>query len=255
MKLTKDEVALLDKDPKGLLVRAYKLHYPEMSTREVAKRVGLSKTQVHRILAGDGTPDGTPNGTADGTAKPAPAKGKLAKRGTADGTADGTPNGTADGTAKPAPAKGKLAKRGTADGTPDGTPNGTADGTKRTTLTALLKPIFESFFKSRTNMDFVWSPKEMKSLKDFGEKLRASIKAKDNPHDDEHIASALPIFLSKIDDPWVLSHLSPSILNSKYNELISHISRQRTLTRAEERQQAGNALEVLRAGAMSVRQR
>ena len=220
MKLTKDEVALLDKDPKGLLVRAYRQHFPEMSTREVAKRVGLSKTQVHRILAGDGTPDGTPNGTVDGTAKPAPPKGKLAKR-----------------------------------GTPDGTPNGTADGTARPTLTALLKPIFESFFKSRTNMDFVWSAKEMKSLKDFGEKLRASIKAKDNPHDDEHIASALPIFLSKIDDPWVLSHLSPSILNSKYNELISHISRQRTLTRAEERQQAGNALEVLRAGAMSVRQR
>ena len=220
MKLTKDEVALLDKDPKGLLVRAYKLHYPEMSTREVAKRVGLSKTQVHRILAGDGTPDGTPNGTADGTVKPAPPKGKLAKR-----------------------------------GTPDGTPNGTANGTARPTLTALLKPIFESFFKSRTNMDFVWCAKEMKSLKDFGEKLRASIKAKDNPHDDEHIASALPIFLSKIDDPWVLSHLSPSILNSKYNELISHIYRQRTLTRAEERQQADNALEVLRAGAMSVRQR
>lgn len=220
MKLTKDEVALLDKDPKGLLVRAYKLHYPEMSTREVAKRVGLSKTQVHRILAGDGTPDGTADGTADGTLKPAPPKGKLAKR-----------------------------------GTPDGTPNGTADGTAHPTLTALLKPIFESFFKSKTNMDFVWSAKEMKSLKDFGEKLRASIKAKDNPHDDEHIASALPIFLSKIDDPWVLSHLSPSILNSKYNELISHISRQRTLTRAEERQQAGNALEVLRAGAMSVRQR
>ena len=220
MKLTKDEVALLDKDPKGLLVRAYKLHYPEMSTREVAKRVGLSKTQVHRIFAQDGTPDGTPNGTPDGTAKPAPQKGKLAKR-----------------------------------GTPDGTPNGTADGTARPTLTELLKPIFESFFKSRTNMDFVWSAKEMKSLKDFGEKLRASIKAKDNPHDDEHIASALPIFLSKIDDPWVLSHLSPSILNSKYNELISHISRQRTLTRAEERQQAGNALEALRAGAMSVRQR
>ena len=216
MKLTKDEVALLDKDPKGLLVRAYKLHYPEMSTRDVAKRVGLSKTQVHRILAGDGTP----NGTADGTAKPAPQKGKLAKR-----------------------------------GTPDGTPNGTADGTARPTLTALLKPIFESFFKSKTNMDFVWCAKEMKSLKDFGEKLRASIKAKDNPHDDEHIASALPIFLSKIDDPWVLSHLSPSILNSKYNELISHISRQRTLTRAYERQQADNALEALRAGAMSVRQR
>lgn len=216
MKLTKDEVALLDKDPKGLLVRAYKLHYPEMSTREVAKRVGLSHTKVHQIF--------TAEFTAGFTAKPAPPKGKQDTPFTAEFTAEFTAGGT--------------------------------KGTKKEpTLTTLLKPIFEGFFKSRTNMDFVWSAKEMKSLKDFGEKLRASIKAKDNPHDDEHIASALPIFLSKIDDPWVLSHLSPSILNSKYNELISHISRQRTLTRAEERQQAGNALEVLRAGALSVRQR
>lgn len=216
MKLTKDEVALLDKDPKGLLVRAYKLHYPEMSTREVAKRVGLSHTKVHQIF--------TAEFTAGFTAKPAPPKGKQCIPFTAEFTAEFTADDT--------------------------------KGTKKEpTLTALLKPIFESFFKSKTNMDFVWCAKEMKSLKDFGEKLRASIKAKDNPHDDEHIASALPIFLSKIDDPWVLSHLSPSILNSKYNELISHISRQRTLTRAEERQQADNALEVLRAGAMSVRQR
>lgn len=216
MKLTKDEVALLDKDPKGLLVRAYKLHYPDMSTREVAKRVGLSHTKVHQIF--------TAEFTAGFTAKSAPPKGKQ-----------GIPF------------------------TPEFTPEFTAGDTKGTkkepTLTTLLKPIFESFFKSRTNMDFVWSAKEMKSLKEFGEKLRASIKAKGNPHEDEHIESALPIFLSKIDDPWVLSHLSPSILNSKYNELISHISRQRTLTRAEERQQAGNALEVLRAGALSVRQR
>ena len=187
-----------------------------MSTREVAKRVGLSHTKVHQIF---------------------------------------TAEFTAGFTAKPAPPKGKQGAPFTAEFTAEFTASGTKDTKKEPTLTALLKPIFESFFKSRTNMDFVWSAKEMKSLKDFGEKLRASIKAKDNPHDDEHIASALPIFLSKIDDPWVLSHLSPSILNSKYNELISHISRQRTLTRAEERQQAGNALEALRAGAMSVRQR
>lgn len=216
MKLTKDEVALLDKDPKGLLVRAYRLYYPEMSTREVAKRVGLSHTKVHQIF---------------------------------------TAEFTAGFTAKFAPPKGKQGIPFTPEFTPEFTAGDTKVAKKEPTLTALLKPIFESFFKSRTNMDFVWSAKDMKSLKYLGEKLRASIKAKDNPHDDEHIASALPIFLSKIDDPWVLSHLSPSILNSKYNELISHISRQRTLTRAEERQQAGNALEVLRAGAMSVRQR
>ena len=78
MKLTKDEVALLDKDPKGLLVRAYKLHYPEMSAREVAKRVGLSHTKVHQIF------------TAEFTAKSAPPKGKQGVPFTAEFTAGGT---------------------------------------------------------------------------------------------------------------------------------------------------------------------
>ena len=220
MKLTKEDIALLDKDPKGFLVRAYRQHFPEMSIREVAKRVGLSKTQVHRFFEVDGTPDGTLNGTPDGTAKPLRAKGKPAKR-----------------------------------GTPDGTLNGTPDGTKTPTLTSLLKPLFEASFMERSGgMAFVWSAKEMAGLKGLGKQIAFSLKSKGRPDDDNSVANAFPTFLDSIHDPWILGHFSPSIINSKYNEIIaSYNQRKRTPSPADAKQRATDALEVLRAGALSVR--
>lgn len=220
MKLTKEDIALLDKDPKGFLVRAYRQHFPEMSIREVAKRVGLSKTQVHRFFEVDGTPDGTPDGTLDGTAKPLRTKGKPTKR-----------------------------------GTPDGTLNGTPDGTKKPTLTSRLKPIFEASFMERSGgMAFVWSAKEMARLKELGKQIAFSLKSKDRPHDDDSVVNALPAFLSSIRDPWVLEHFSPSIISSKYNDILtSYTQRKRTPSPADAKQRATDALEVLRAGALSVR--
>ena len=221
MKLTKEDIALLDKDPKGFLVRAYKSAYPDMSVREVAKKVGLSKTQVHRFFEVDGTPDGTPDGTLDGTAKPLRTKGKPTKR-----------------------------------GTPDGTLNGTPDGTKKPTLTSRLKPIFEASFMERSGgMAFVWSAKEMARLKELGKQIAFSLKSKDRPHDDDSVVNALPAFLSSIRDPWVLEHFSPSIISSKYNDILtSYTQRKRTPSPADAKQRATDALEVLRAGALSVRQ-
>lgn len=212
MKLTKEDIALLDKDPKGFLVRAYRQHFPEMSIREVAKRVGLSKTQVHRFFEVDGTPDGTP----DGTAKPLRAKGKPTKR---------------------------------------GTPDGTLDGTKTPTLTSLLKPLFEASFMERSGgMAFVWSAKEMAGLKGLGKQIAFSLKSKGRPDDDNSVANAFPTFLDSIHDPWILGHFSPSIINSKYNEIIaSYNQRKRTPSPADAKQRATDALEVLRAGALSVR--
>ena len=212
MKLTKEDIALLDKDPKGFLVRAYRQHFPEMSIREVAKRVGLSKTQVHRFFEVDGTPDGTP----DGTAKPLRAKGKPTKR---------------------------------------GTPDGTLDGTKTPTLTSLLKPLFEASFMERSGgMAFVWSVKEMAGLKGLGKQIAFSLKSKGRPDDDNSVANAFPAFLDSIHDPWILGHFSPSIINSKYNEIIaSYNQRKRTPSPTDAKQRATDALEVLRAGALSVR--
>lgn len=194
MKLTKEDIALLDKDPKGFLVRAYRQHFPEMSIREVAKRVGLSKTQVHRFFEVDGTPNGTPDGTLDGTKIP--------------------------------------------------------------TLTSRLKPIFEASFMERSGgMPFAWSAKEMAGLKGLGKQIAFSLKSKGRPDDDNSVANAFPTFLDSIHDPWILGHFSPSIINSKYNEIIaSYNQRQRTPSPTDAKQRATDALEALRAGALSVRQ-
>lgn len=205
MKLTKEDIALLDKDPKGFLVRAYKSAYPDMSVREVAKKVGVSHMTAQRVV--------TANVTANVTAKPLQIKGKPAERVTANVTAN-------------------------------------------VTLTSLLKPLFEASFMERSGgMAFVWSAKEMAGLKGLGRQIAFSLKSKGRPDDDNSVANAFPAFLDSIHDPWILGHFSPSIINSKYNEIIaSYNQRQRTPSQTDAKQRATDALEALRAGALSVRQ-
>ena len=205
MKLTKEDIALLDKDPKGFLVRAYKSAYPDMSVREVAKKVGVSHMTAQRVV--------TANVTANVTAKPLQIKGKPAGRVTANVTAN-------------------------------------------VTLTSLLKPLFEASFMERSGgMPFAWSAKEMAGLKGLGKQIAFSLKSKGRPDDDNSVANAFPTFLDSIHDPWILGHFSPSIINSKYNEIIaSYNQRQRTPSPTDAKQRATDALEALRAGALSVRQ-
>lgn len=205
MKLTKEDIALLDKDPKGFLVRAYKSAYPDMSVREVAKKVGVSHMTAQRVV--------TANVTANVTAKPLQIKGKPAGRVTANVTAN-------------------------------------------VTLTSLLKPLFEASFMERSGgMPFAWSVKEMAGLKGLGRQIAFSLKSKGRPDDDNSVANAFPAFLDSIHDPWILGHFSPSIINSKYNEIIaSYNQRQRTPSPTDAKQRATDALEALRAGALSVRQ-
>lgn len=205
MKLTKEDIALLDKDPKGFLVRAYKSAYPDMSVREVAKKVGVSHMTAQRVV--------TANVTANVTAKPLQIKGKPAERVTANVTAN-------------------------------------------VTLTSLLKPLFEASFMERSGgMAFVWSAKEMSGLKGLGKQIAFSLKSKGRPDDDNSVVNAFPTFLDSIHDPWILGHFSPSIINSKYNEIIaSYNQRQRTPSPTDAKQRATDALEALRAGALSVRQ-
>ena len=189
MKLSREDIALLDTDVKAFVVRALRTAHPEMSTREIGERAGISHTQVRRLVGGN-VPANVP---AD-----VPAK------------TDKSP-----------------------------------------TLTSLLKPHFDSFFFGRTKMAFVWSAREMRSLKELGGKLRSAMKAKGNPDSDEDIAEAFPMFLSIIRDQWILEHLSPSTLNSKYNEIIAtHKSSQPN--RAEEKRRRADAFDEMRAGADAI---
>ena len=180
---------LLESDPQAFLIKAYLSAFPNASIRHISEALSIPKTKVHRCLRG------TANGTANGTAKLAPAKGKLAERGTPFGTA----NGTASVTNSPAQDPEK----------------------KEASPTSRMREIFNEFYMQVTGESFYWSAKEMKSLKDISTKIEFSLKNKGRGSGTEDILSAFPGLLHCISDPWLIQHLSPSIISSKYNEIIS----------------------------------
>ena len=180
---------LLESDPQAFLIKAYLSAFPNASIRHISEALSIPKTKVHRCLRG------TANGTANGTAKLAPAKGKLAERGTPFGTA----NGTASVTNSPAQDPEK----------------------KEASPTSRMREIFNEFYMQVTGESFYWSAKEMKALKDISAKIEFSLKNKGRGYGKEDILSAFPGLLHCISDPWLIQHLSPSIISSKYNEIIS----------------------------------
>lgn len=205
MKLSKEDIALLDADPKAFLVAAFFTAHPDASRREAARRLGIPESSFRRRHCGaqSGAVNGAQNGAVNGARK-SPKKELV--------TADcGAQSGAANGAVNPP------------------------------TLTARLKPTFDDFFRSVTDQDFYWSPKEMKALQSLGAQLRHSIHAKGNPDTDADVALAFPAFLQLISDPWILSHLSPSTLSSKYNEILASF-RAKPLSRQD--QQSRNAADL-----------
>ena len=180
---------LLESDPQTFLIKAYLSAFPNASIRHISEALSIPKTKVHRCLRG------TANGTANGTAKPAPAKGKLAERGTPFGTANGTANGVI--------------------------PTAQDPEKKEASPTSRMREIFNEFYMQVTGEGFYWSAKEMKALKDISAKIEFSLRNKGRGSGTEDILSAFPGLLHCISDPWLIQHLSPSIISSKYNEIIS----------------------------------
>lgn len=180
---------LLESDPQAFLIKAYLSAFPNASIRHISEALSIPKTKVHRCLRG------TANGTANGTAKLAPAKGKLAERGTPFGTANGTVNGVI--------------------------PTAQDPEKKEASPTSRMRETFNEFYTQVTGESFYWSAKEMKALKDISAKIEFSLRNKGRGSGTEDILSAFPGLLHCISDPWLIQHLSPSIISSKYNEIIS----------------------------------
>ena len=219
MKLSKEDIALLDADPKAFLVAAYFSAHPESTTRAAAAKLGLSETSVRRKA-------GAKSGARNGAAKTACAKGSLV-----------------------------------VGGAKSGARNGAENGAKITSLTSLLKPIFEALYRKHTRgsdnpdgFEFMWSAKEMKALKELGRKIALTLEAKGSPSGDNDVEKAFPLFLGCITDPWILGHFSPSIINSKYNDIISSYSQRKRGIRGASEKRAANAdaLAEMRAAADSV---
>ena len=190
MKLSKEEAMLLESDPQAFLVRAYLSVFPNASIRKMEEVLKINRGKIYRVTA-----NVTANVTADVTAKPLPPKGKLAERVTANVTANVTENVT-DLTVKE-PKK------------------------KEAGPTSKMRETFNEFYTQVTGESFYWSAKEMKALKDIYTKIEFSLKSKGRGCGTEDILSAFPGLLQCISDPWLIQHLSPSIISSKYNEIIS----------------------------------
>ena len=173
---------LLESDPQAFLIKAYLSAFPNASIRKMEDVLKINRGKIYRV---------TVNVTANVTAKPAPAKGKLAECVTASVTASVTSSPAQD------PEKNEASP------------------------TSRMREIFNEFYTQVTGESFYWSAKEMKALKDIYTKIEFSLKSKGRGYGTEDILLAFPRLLHCISDPWLIQHLSPSIISSKYNEIIS----------------------------------
>nr|DAT23087.1 MAG TPA: hypothetical protein [Caudoviricetes sp.] len=173
---------LLESDPQAFLIKAYLSAFPNASIRKMEDVLKINRGKIYRVTA---------NVTANVTAKTAPAKVKLEERVTANVTASVTNSPTQESEKKEASS------------------------------TSRMRETFNEFYMQVTGESFYWSAKDMNALKDIYAKIEFSLKSKDRGYGTEDILAAFPGLLQCISDPWLIQHLSPSIISSKYNEIIS----------------------------------
>ena len=212
---------LLESDPQAFLIKAYLSAFPNASIRKMEDVLKINRGKIYRVTA---------SVTANVTAKPAPAKGKLAERVTASVTANVTASVTANVT-----ENGVI-------------PTAQKSEKKEASPTSRMREIFNEFYMQVTGESFYWSAKEMKALKDISAKIEFSLKNKGRGYGTEDILSAFPGLLHCISDPWLIQHLSPSIISSKYNEIISSYRTRRIAPRTatEEKQERLSQLAQMR---------
>lgn len=94
---------------------------------------------------------------------------------------------------------------------------------KEVTITTKLKQVFDDGYYKIYGEKFYWAPKEIKAITLIVEKLKFKMKTKNVEINDEQIISSFTVFLNNITDKWILQNFSPSIINSKFNEIITQI--------------------------------
>lgn len=207
MKLTQEDMTLLRENPTAFLVKAYLCSDNTPSTRECAELLGLSHSTCFRLMKRFGFGKHETKGETAGETKKT-TKTKTSKA--AAETPNETPNETPRHPAKPAP------------------------------LTH-YKEVFNQYYRQLSNgIDFYWSAKEVKALDMLTKKIAAGMKEKGLNTTEETLSHSLRLLLSIISDPWILDNFTPSIINSKYNAIITtyHRNKGRASQRGASKQQA-----------------
>ena len=96
----------------------------------------------------------------------------------------------------------------------------TTVGDGKPSLHSELKNIFMDFYLKRSRESYYWEAKDAAALKKLIGKIRFKLKEKDMPEENKNFAASLRHILNLLDD-WTLNHLSMTIINSKFNEIIN----------------------------------
>jgi hypothetical protein len=88
---------------------------------------------------------------------------------------------------------------------------------ENTSLHAKMRELFQVYYLDKKGIEYYWQAKDGAALK------RIITKLKKATGDKEKIPEAWKIILQYNSDKWIIDHLSVSILDSKYNEIVAKI--------------------------------
>ena len=92
---------------------------------------------------------------------------------------------------------------------------------------APLKETFMNFYSLMFQSEYYWEAKDSVAIKAISKKLQKAAKDKGLEDTPENIATNFGILLNNITDKWIIDRLSPTLINSKYNEIISNIKQKK----------------------------
>lgn len=96
-----------------------------------------------------------------------------------------------------------------------------SESTVAKSLNATAREIFEARYLEVTEKEYYWEAKDAGAMTRLLKKIRYSREQRKMPTDDMAMANALAMFLTGIDDAWVLQHFTTTTIDSKYNDIRS----------------------------------
>lgn len=79
--------------------------------------------------------------------------------------------------------------------------------------------IWLTFYAFHTREKYLFDGKQMMHLKQLCKKVKLKCEEKGIETTDHNVLESLKIFLNTVKDPWILSNLDVSLINSKFNVL------------------------------------
>jgi len=90
-------------------------------------------------------------------------------------------------------------------------------------ITKKMKKVFLDFYLEKNSLPYCWGAKDAKNLIELEKKLSFMLTEVQKVPDEQAMVSNFRIMLENIHDTWILENFSVSIINMKFNEIVSKI--------------------------------